>query len=321
MFRLFRRLRSRKKSEQQRKDDAETSETENAAVEESTAMTMASSSVIDAENMPENMESSQHVPAHDESTLGSIQSHEMGHSALIKENESTSTLDSMELSHSTISSGLSLGESTSDDEVEGILPELDTVQQEVALLEELITRETPTFNPEELVEAVLFAAGRPLRLEEIVEATELNSTEIKRAITQLKKKLANNSAFYIKEISNELWVLQLKDKFRPIAAFLRDEQSMLSEDELLVLTHIAYRQPISQAVLAKILSYKIDPARVRQLVSNLYLKEYVTMEKKARSVILRTTEKFCREFGFDTDQRRMKIQLIWRLKRRMRHLS
>ncbi len=196
--------------------------------------------------------------------------------------------------------------------------DLEMIQKEVEKLEELVEETIPTFSPDELVEAVLFAAGRPLRLEEIIEATELESTEIKRAITRLKKKLTRNSAFFIKEISKELWVLQLKPKFRPIASLLREEQPLLSEDELLVLTHIAYRQPISQAVLTKILSHRIDPARVRQLINNLYLKEYVIMEKRARSIILRTTEKFCRDFGFDLDQRRMKIQLIWRLKRRMR---
>ncbi len=319
MFRLFKRLRSGKKEEPKKEKAESTNNSDSAttkAGDQASIEAPSSSSMLH--------ETGEQVALQSQARQYELKNSDFATSAQERADitdESEVITSSTSPIHQSITPEVPEENASSALEAEHILSDLEVAQEEAAILEELVVEETPTFTPDELVEAVLFAAGRPLRLEEIVEATELDSTEIKRAITRLKKKLSKNSAFYIKEVSNELWVLQLKSKFRPIAALLREEQPLFSEDELLVLTHIAYRQPISQAVLAKILSYKIDPARVRQIINSLYLKEYVTMEKKARSIILRVTEKFCSEFGFDTDQRRMKIQLIWRLKRQMRQVS
>ena len=60
---------------------------------------------------------------------------------------------------------------------------------------------------ERIIEAILFAASRPLALDEIAEAMKMDRKEVKKAIEKLKK-FYEDSAIEIAEV-NEKYVMEV----------------------------------------------------------------------------------------------------------------
>ncbi len=165
---------------------------------------------------------------------------------------------------------------------------------------------------EQIVEAALFAAGRPLTIEELEKETHHEANEIRRALRKIRDTL-EGTALICEEIAKDRWLLYLRDEYIEIARPFA-QQPILDENHMKVLTHIAYRQPVSQNIIINILSDEINPHQIRKIISSLYMNNYITIEQKSRSTLLMTADRFYEEFAFKKDQRIMKLQLIWRLK-------
>jgi hypothetical protein len=90
----------------------------------------------------------------------------------------------------------------------------------------------------------------------------------------------------------------------------------MSDEERRILTEISYRQPISLAMVKKIVR-KIGPIKITEICQNLEKRGYIVGEKRARSLVYTSTSKFAQDFGFDDESRRLKLQMLWRLKRLM----
>ena len=90
----------------------------------------------------------------------------------------------------------------------------------------------------------------------------------------------------------------------------------MTAEERRIVTEIAYRQPISIAMIKKIVK-GIGPIKITEICQYLEKTGYVVSEKKARSLVYTTLPKFANDFGFDDESRRLKLQMLWRLKRLM----
>jgi len=179
----------------------------------------------------------------------------------------------------------------------------------------LIREDLPPVSLEERIEGALFAIGRPIHSSEIIDNFDEDSPTIKRAIRRLSRKKKRNSALVIHEISKDRWVLQLNPIFHEFFQPLKPEL-FLSTSERRVLTEIAYRQPISLALVKKMVT-GIGPIKITEICQKLEDNGFVISEKRARSLIYTSTPKFARAFGFDNESRRLKLQMLWRLKRLM----
>ncbi len=178
-----------------------------------------------------------------------------------------------------------------------------------------IQKDLPPVSLEERIEGALFAIGRPIHISEIIDNFDEDSPTIKRATRRLSRKKKRNSPLIIKEISKDRWVLELNpifhEFFQPLVPDL-----FLSTSERIVLTEIAYRQPISLALVKKMIT-GIGPIKVTEICQKLEENGFVISEKRSRSLIYTSTPKFARAFGFDNESRRLKLQMLWRLKRLM----
>ena len=179
----------------------------------------------------------------------------------------------------------------------------------------LIRKDLPPVSLEERIEGALFAIGRPIHASEIIDNFDEDSPTIKRAIRRLSRKKKRNSALIIHEISKDRWVLQLNPIFHEFFQPLKPEL-FLSTSERRVLTEIAYRQPISLALVKKMVT-GIGPIKITEICQKLEDNGFVISEKRSRSLIYTSTPKFARVFGFDNESRRLKLQMLWRLKRLM----
>ena len=168
---------------------------------------------------------------------------------------------------------------------------------------------------EERIEGALFSVGRPIHTSEIIDNFEEDSPTIKRAIRKLSRKRKRTSAIVIHEISKDRWVMQLNPVYHEFFQSLEPEL-FLQPDERRILTEIAYRQPISIALVKKLVT-GIGPIRITEICNRLEELGFVITEKRARSILYMTTSKFAKAFGFDFESRRLKLQMLWRLKRLM----
>ena len=168
---------------------------------------------------------------------------------------------------------------------------------------------------EERIEGALFSIGRPIHTSELIDNFEEDSPTIKRALRKVSRKRRKSSAIVIEEISKERWVMQLNPIYHEFFQSIRPDLFLLPSERR-VLTEIAYRQPISLGLLKKLIT-GIGPIQINEICQKLESNGFIVSEKKARSIIFTSTPKFAKSFGFDAESRRLKLQMLWRLKRLM----
>jgi segregation and condensation protein B len=156
-----------------------------------------------------------------------------------------------------------------------------------------------------LVEAALYAAGRPLDLNELCSILKTRSKNKARKLakTLMQGYTSRDSALEILELKDERYVLQLKADLTPFVRKLVNKP-LLSAGPLKTLSYIAYRQPVSQKRVIDLRGHHAY-GHVKQLKEmNL-----VASERSGRSYLLKTTEYFADYFGLSHDAAIMKREL------------
>ncbi|MFX0184658.1 MAG: SMC-Scp complex subunit ScpB [Candidatus Hodarchaeota archaeon] len=195
-------------------------------------------------------------------------------------------------------------------------PSIESDQLNSVTAEIVLPRiEYPPVSLEERIEGALFSIGRPIHVSELIENFEEESPIIKRSLRKLQRRRKRTSPIVIDEISRDRWVLHLNPIYSELFSPLYPENFM-EEDERRIVTEICYRQPISLAMVKKMVP-KYSPVRVTEVCKRLEARGYIIGEKKARSLVYTSTPKFAHDFGFDDESRRLKLQMLWRLKRLM----
>lgn len=156
-----------------------------------------------------------------------------------------------------------------------------------------------------ILEALLYAAGRPITLTTIVTQLKLDNereaSNILRSISESYEK--DSSALEIRYLPQDRVVLQLKPDYTKQAARY-SMKPLLSAGPLKTLSYIAYHQPIEQREVAH--------ARGSQAYKHLkQLDEMglIKREKKGRTSIIKTTPDFADYLGLSQDRTSMRRQL------------
>ncbi|MBS7251074.1 MAG: SMC-Scp complex subunit ScpB [Candidatus Freyarchaeota archaeon] len=162
-----------------------------------------------------------------------------------------------------------------------------------------------------IIEAALYAAGRPLSIEQIAEIAKIDNLEyVDELVRQLIREYEErNSALEIVALPGSKYVLQLKPSYSNKISNVAS-RGLLSLGELKTLAYIALKQPIEQSKVAKARgshSYK----HIKKLEELGFLK----FERAGRTKIFQTTEMFADYFGFDHEPRKLKQQLRWRIRK------
>ncbi len=145
---------------------------------------------------------------------------------------------------------------------------------------------------EQVVEAALFSAGRPLKVSEIAQATGIGVDTIRKAVKKLIKDYAHkDTAIEIAKVSGK-YVMQLKDEFAHPAEMLA--KTDIPKHYLKTASLIAYHQPIKQSDLVEMIGAKgYEHVRELQGLGVIKAKRY------GATKILTTTKKFSETFGID----------------------
>lgn len=155
------------------------------------------------------------------------------------------------------------------------------------------------------VEAALYAAGRPLGVEEIAHvagtASERKATSIAREIARAVN--SSMQAVEVVEYAGPKFAMQLKAQYTQTARKFAT-RPLLSRAALRTLSFIAFFQPISSAELVERRS-----STVYHHLKELEEVGFVVSERHGRSRAYKTTNRFAEYFGLSTDLPSMKRQL------------
>lgn len=147
------------------------------------------------------------------------------------------------------------------------------------------------------VEAILFAAGKPLTVHEISRA--LGTEDWKEVLTSLKKlHHVYSSRLTSLEVARagEGWIVQVRKAYLPTARTVAAPE--LPKKLLKTLALVAYHQPVLQSRLVRMLGDTVydDVPRLRDL-------GFIRASEKANTLELTTSSRFAEYFGFETTDR------------------
>ena len=161
------------------------------------------------------------------------------------------------------------------------------------------------------IEAALYSAGRPLRIEEIVRAS---GTESRPKTQDLLDRLVRKtrSAFKALEIAalpDGSYVFQLKPEYSSTVKRYASKP-VLPNATLKTLSYIAYMQPISSRQLVE-----TRGSGVYAHLRDLRQLDYVRHQSVGRTKIYTTTEKFQKYFGIQGDVDDLRKMLFSKMRR------
>ena len=152
-----------------------------------------------------------------------------------------------------------------------------------------------------IVEAILFVAGDPVRIEDLAHAMNLTASEMTEALSALSDHLTLENRGIQLNRSGETVFLSIRPQYAPqVDAFLQPLQKRpLSQAVLETLSIIAYRQPCTRGDVESIRGVKCDYS-VQSLLNKGFIEECGVRETLGRPTLYRTTDAFLKHFGMES---------------------
>lgn len=152
-----------------------------------------------------------------------------------------------------------------------------------------------------IIEAVLFAAGEPVTLDELCNITELDPKTLTIIIGRLKEEMNNKpSGLQIIQVE-DAYQLTTQPKYHEYIAKLVEPRRMqaLSNAALEALSIIAYNQPVTRSGVEFIRGVNSDGA-INRLIERSLVEECGRMSTPGKPLLYRTTQEFLRSFGLNS---------------------
>lgn len=152
-----------------------------------------------------------------------------------------------------------------------------------------------------IIEAILFAAGRPVKIEELILNLELNKEEIEKIIKQMQKEYeSENRGIQIIKIDDSYQLCSKKEYYENIYPII-DTRSKpkLSNAALETLAIIAYNPRITRAEIETIRGVNSDGVIYKLLDYNL-IEEAGKLDAPGKPMAYKTSKEFLRMFGISS---------------------
>lgn len=156
-----------------------------------------------------------------------------------------------------------------------------------------------------ITEAALYAADRPLTLDELREILGTSSeTYVRKLVDELIAEYGKRGGpLVLAETSKGTFSLRLREEYMPKLEGVVPK-ARLSRGALKTLAMIAYKQPVYQARLAD-----LRGGRVYDHVKQLGALGFIESKPFERTRVLRTSRRFAGYFGFDDDMDKIRERI------------
>ncbi|MGI6128803.1 MAG: SMC-Scp complex subunit ScpB [bacterium] len=151
-----------------------------------------------------------------------------------------------------------------------------------------------------LLEALIFAAGRPVSVKELAQAANLSEDDTKLALAELQRQQENaNRGVLLRSVAGGVQFFARAEYGSYIKRLLQPPvKSKLSQAALETLAIIAYRQPIARAEIELIRGVRVD-AVLATLQDRGLIQEAGRREGPGRPILYGTTTAFLQSIGLD----------------------
>ena len=150
-----------------------------------------------------------------------------------------------------------------------------------------------------LIEAMLFANGKPLNIKTICEITEIEKEEVLEALNELKQNLIERKSGIQLLVINDSYQLATLEKYYSYMCKMLDNRPKpsLSQAAFEVLSIVAYNQNVTRAEMERIRGVSSDSALNKLLEYNL-IEEAGRMDAPGRPMMYKTSDEFLKMFGY-----------------------
>ncbi len=145
------------------------------------------------------------------------------------------------------------------------------------------------------VEAVLFAVGRAISIQELSDLTKESQNDLNVALHELKDQYVKRGSPLLVIQEGDAWKLTVHEQYLPIVQQI-SPHTELSKSVLETLAVIAWKQPSKQSDVIKIRTNK-----AYEHIDELERLGFVSKEKYGRTFLLKVTGKFFDYFDLRSD--------------------
>ena len=148
------------------------------------------------------------------------------------------------------------------------------------------------------IEALLFIADTPVKLEDLATAIGCPVFEVEDAIEKLGGKLHHESPLQLVRIAGGYQICTKPEFAEVVARFAKPQKARLSRSLMEVLAIVAYQQPVTTAEIESVRGVDSSYA-LRQLLDKRLLTEVGRKKAPGRPVLYGTTQQFLHLFKLE----------------------
>lgn len=171
---------------------------------------------------------------------------------------------------------------------------------------------TPVENPKALIEAIMFAAGYPMRYDKLASVIGITPSEVKQYAAELANEYAGNSDRGIMVLLfPETCQLCTREEFAP---YIKEALGIkrggnLSASSMEVLAIVAYNQPVTRSFVDLVRGVDSSYA-MNSLIDKALIEATGRLDAPGRPMLYSTTDKFLRVFGLSSLKELPEVEMI-----------
>lgn len=151
-----------------------------------------------------------------------------------------------------------------------------------------------------IIEAILFALGRIVSIEEIMAALDVSKSDTEAAVLALEEKYKENAGISLVKVGGGIQLVTNKKYYNYVAKFVENnKKENLSPSALEVLSIIAYNSKITKSEIESIRGTNSD-SQVSKLIEYGLVEEVGRLKVPGRPAIFSVTNEFLRNMGINS---------------------
>ena len=151
------------------------------------------------------------------------------------------------------------------------------------------------------IEAILFVAGEPVRIEELAKALNVSVRAVENEVTKLRDEYDfHQRGFTLRRFGHQVQLATRALYAKDVVHLLQPVQKQsLSQAAMETLAVVAYKQPVTRAEVEQVRGVKCDYS-IQSLVNKELIMEVGRKDTLGRPILYGTTENFLSHFGLTT---------------------
>ena len=156
-------------------------------------------------------------------------------------------------------------------------------------------------NPHATIEAIMFAAGYPMKYEKLAQTLGMTVSEIKRYVSELAEKYSGDEFGIMILMFPETCQFCTKEEHLPLIkeALGIKRGGNLSNSSMEVLAIVAYNQPVTRSFVDLVRGVDSNYA-MNSLIDKGLIETCGRLDAPGRPMLYSTTDKFLRVFGLNS---------------------